>query len=262
VTILGFVRRWFSSPRRRRRTLRVGGALLVLATVITIGIVFRNTAPREESTLRNDPIQVYHAPTPVRLTKTDRTLALKTALKFVNTAVARRHVGDSYELVSRDLRAGISPAVWAKGDEIPVVPYPAVEARVRVDYSYRNELGLKMLLVPPSTSTLNPMTFNMDMKALGSGGKRRWLVSSWTPSGGVSAPVGDSGGGGGVLGGGTSLAPQNAEGLDAPISAVWIIVPIALLGAVALVPIGLGIRSWRENRQALRDYEATKSLDV
>jgi hypothetical protein len=254
------VRGWFSSPRRRRRTLRVGGALLVLATAITIGIVFRNTASTEESTLRNEPIQVYHAPTPVRLTKADRTLALKTALKFVNTAVARRHVGDSYNLVSRDLRAGISPAEWAKGDEIPVVPYPAVEARVRVDYSYRNELGLTMLLVPPSTSNLNPMTFNMDLTALGSGAKRRWLVKGWTPSGGVSAPAA-SGGGGGVIGG-SSLAPQNAEGLDAPLSAAWIIVPIVLLGAVALVPIGLGIRSWRENRRAIREYEAMRSSDL
>lgn len=260
MTILGPVRRWFSSPRRRRRTIRVGGALLVLATVITIGISFRNTAPREESTLRNDPIQVYHAPTPVRLTKADRTLALTTALKFVNTAVARRHVGDSYDLVSRDLRAGISPAEWAKGDEIPVVPYPAAEARVRVDYSYRNELGLTMLLVPPSTAKLTPMTFNMDMTAVGSGAKRRWLVNAWTPSGGgVSAPAGGDGGGGVI--GGTSLAPQNAEGLDAPIGAGWIIVPVALLGAVALVPIGLGIRSWRENRRALRDYEASRTLE-
>ena len=184
------MRGWLSSPRRRRRTLRVGGALLVLATAITIGIVFRNTAPAEESTLRNEPIQAYHAPTPVRLTKADRTLALKTALKFVNTAVARRHVAESYTLAGSGLRAGISRAEWAKGDEIPVVPYPAVEARVRVDYSFRNELGLKMLLVPSPASKLSPMTFNMDLTALGTGAKRRWLVNGWTPSGVVSAPAG------------------------------------------------------------------------
>jgi hypothetical protein len=258
------VRGWFSSPRRRRRALKVGGTLLVLVSAITLGIVFRNTATHEESTLRNEPVQVYHEPTPVRLTKADRALALRTALKFVNTAVARRHVGDSYDLAGPGLRVGISPAEWAKGDEIPVVPYPAVEARVRVDYSFRNELGLKLLLLPSSTSKLNPMTFNMDMTALGSGAKRRWLVSGWTPSGVVSAPAvggGGGGGGGGVIGG-TSLAPQNTEGLDSPLGAAWIIVPIALLGAVALVPIGVGIRSWRENRRAMRDYEATRSLDL
>jgi len=234
--------------------------LLVLAGAITIGIVFRNTAPVEEATLRNEPVQVYHEPTPVRLTTADRALALKTALKFVNTAVARRHVGDSYDLVAPGLRSGISPAEWAKGDEIPVVPYPAAEARVRVDYSFRNELGLKMMLVPASTSQLNPMTFNMDMTARGSGANRRWLVNGWAPSGVVSAPTGD-GGGGGVIGG-SNLSPQNTEGLDSSLGAAWIIAPIALLGAVLLIPIGLGIRSWRENRRAMRDYEAMRSLDL
>ena len=50
--------------------------------------------------------------------------------------------------------------------------------------------------------------------------------------------------------GGTNLAPQNTEGLDSPIGAGWIIAPIALLGAVLLVPIVVGVRSWRENRRA------------
>jgi hypothetical protein len=254
------VRGLLSSPRRRRRVVRIGGALAVLAGAVTIGIAFRNTAPHEESTLRNEPVQVYHEPTPVRLTKTDRALALKTALKFVNTAVARRHVGDSYALAGPDLRAGISPDEWARGDEIPVIPYPAVEARVRVDYSFRNELGLKMLLVPSSTSNLDPMTFNMDMKALGSGARRHWLVNGWTPSGVVSAPAVGGGGGGAI--GGTSLAAQNTEGLDSPIGAGWIIAPIALLGAALLIPIGLGVRSWRENRRAMRDYEAMRPLDL
>jgi hypothetical protein len=226
---------------------------------VTLGIVFRNTAPVEKETLRNDPLQVYKEPVPVKLTKTDRALALDTALKFVNTAVARRHVEDSYALAAPDLRGGLTRSQWA-GGEIPVIPYPATEARVRVDYSFRNELGLTLLLVPTSTSKLNPMSFNMDMTASGTGLERRWLVSSWTPSGApAAATVGGGGSGeGGVLGG-TNLAPQNTEGLDSPIGAGWIIAPIALLGAVLLVPIGVGIRSWRENRKAMRDYEAMRS---
>lgn len=236
--------------------------MLVLASAVTLGIVFRNTARPEETTLRNDPVQVYKEPVPVKLSKTERALALDTALKFVNTAVARRHVEDSYALAAPDLRGGMTRSQWARG-EIPVIPYPATEARVRVDYSFRNELGLTLLLVPTSTSKMNPMSFNMDMTASGTGRDRRWLVSSWTPSGAPAAATvgGGDGGGGGVLGG-TNLAPQNTEGLDSPIGAGWIIAPIALLGAVLLVPIAVGIRSWRENRRAVRAYEATRSLDV
>jgi hypothetical protein len=231
--------------------------MLVLGSAVTLGIVFRNTAHPEKETLRDDPIQVYKEPVPVKLSKTDRALALDTALKFVNTAVARRHVEDSYALAAPDLRGGLTRSQWARG-EIPVIPYPATEARVRVDYSFRNELGLTLLLVPTSTSKLNPMSFNMDMTASGTGLERRWLVSSWTPSGTPAAPtVGGGGDGDGALG--TNLAPQNTEGLDSPIGAGWIIAPIALLGAVLLVPIIVGIRSWRENRRAMRDYEAMRS---
>lgn len=234
--------------------------MLVLGSAGTLGIVFRNTARPEETTLRNDPIQVYKEPIPVKLSKTDRALALSTALKFVNTAVARRHVEDSYALAAPGLREGLTRSQWSRG-EIPVIPYPATEARVRVDYSFRNELGLTLLLVPTSASKLNPMPFNMDMTARGTGLERRWLVSSWTPSGGPAAATVDGGGGGGVLGG-TNLAPQNTEGLDSPIGAGWIIAPIALLGAVLLVPIVVGVRSWRENRRAMRDYEAMRSSDL
>lgn len=235
--------------------------MLVLGGAVTLGIVFRNTAHPEEETLRNDPVQVYKEPVPVKLSKTDRALALDTALKFVNTAVARRHVEDSYALAAPDLRGGMTRSQWARG-EIPVIPYPATEARVRVDYSFHNELGLTLLLVPTSTSKMNPMSFNMDMTASGSGRERRWLVSSWTPSGAPAAATVDGGGGGGGVLGGTNLAPQNNEGLDSPIGAAWIIAPIALLGAVLLVPIAVGIRSWRENRRAVREYESMRSLDV
>lgn len=235
--------------------------MLVLGSAVTLGIVFRNTAPPEKETLRNDPLQVYKEPTPVRLTKTDRTLALDTALKFVNTAVARRHVEDSYALAAPELREGLTRSQWSRG-EIPVIPYPATEARVRVDYSFRNELGLTLLLVPTATSKLNPMSFNMDMTARGTGRERRWLVNAWTPSGtSAAATVGGGGGEEGALGG-TNLAPQNTEGLDSPIGAGWIIAPIALLGAVLLVPIGVGIRSWRQNRRAMREYEAMRASDL
>jgi hypothetical protein len=235
--------------------------VLVLGSAVTLGIVFRNTAQPEKETLRNDPIQVYKEPVPVKLSKTDRALALDTALKFVNTAVARRHVEDSYALASPGLREGLTRSQWSRG-EIPVIPYPATEARVRVDYSFRNELGLTLLLVPSSVSKLNPMAFNMDLTARGTGNERRWLVNSWTPSGAPAAATVDGGGGGGGVLGGTNLAPQNTEGLDSPIGAGWIIAPIALLGAVLLVPIVVGIRSWRENRKAMRDYEAMRSLDL
>jgi hypothetical protein len=244
----------------------LGGGLLVVGGVVALGIAYPNTAKEPAAAPRSEPGQVYVEPKTVRLTNADRQTALRTALRFVNTAVARRNVDDSYALVTPELRQGMSKSEWANG-EIPVVPFPATEVRVRIDYSYANELGLKMLLMPPSTSELVPATFNLDMRGSGPEDRKRWLVSAWTPSSTAApqtdiAPTSGQGSSGASASGLPNLGDQQPEGLNAPLGAAWIIVPLGILGLVLLVPIGLGIRSWLENRRALREYEKTRPLDV
>ena len=227
---------------------------------MTLGIMFPNTGREiEETSSRNDPGQVYHEPVVERLKKTDRTQALKTALTFVNTAVARRHVADSYGLASPLLRSGLSREDWATG-EIPVTPFPAAEARVRVDYSFHNEVGLKLLLIPPTGAQERATTFNMALVATGRGSHKRWLVNEFTPSAVQSVP-GELAGSSNVLGAGNGLAP-NTEGLDAPLSAYWLLAPIGLLVVGLLIPAIFLLRSWRRNRRAYREYQATRPLDV
>lgn len=223
---------------------------------VAVGIKYPNTASTPKETFRNEPIQEYQEPKVARLTKSERTHALTAALNFVNSAVARKHLEDSWALAGPDLRRGLTKAQWSTG-EIPVVPYPAAEARVRVEYSYRNEVGLRMLLLPPSASKLQPMTFDMDLKAFGSGGNRRWLVNAFTPTGVTSIPVAPGAADEGRAMGGGGLAP-NTEGLDAPLSATWIFVPIGALLLVLLIPVGLGVRSWLQGRRAYREYEKTR----
>jgi hypothetical protein len=72
-------------------------------------------------------------------------------VRFIATAVARKRVADSWELAGPGLRQDVSYQEWRKG-EIPVVPYPAAEhgqgAWDVVNYSYRNKVGLEVLLFP------------------------------------------------------------------------------------------------------------------
>lgn len=244
----------------------LGGVMLVVGGMVALGIAYPNTAKEPAAQAPNNPGQVYVEPKTVKLTNADRQTALRTALRFVNTAVARRNVDDSYALVTPELRQGMSKAEWANG-EIPVVPFPATEVRVLIDYSYANELGLKMLLVPPSTSELLPATFNLDLRGSGPDDRKRWLVSAWSPSSTAApqtdaAPTSGQGSSGASASGFPNLSNEQTEGLNAPLGAVWIIVPLSILGLVLLVPIGLGIRGWLENRRALREYEKTRPLDV
>jgi hypothetical protein len=245
----------------------LGSLLLVVGAAITIGILYPNTADDEPEGAAVAPPnagQVYREPKTVKLTKADRDVALRNALEFVNTAVARKRVERSYELVTADLRQGLSKSEWGKG-EIPVVPFPAAEVRARIDYSYANEIGLTMLLLPPPGSRGAPATFNMDMRATGTAGDRNWLVSSWTPTANTTQlPASDDGATGAEAAGFPNIgeAVESQRGLDAPLSAVWIAVPLSIIGLALLVPIGLGVRSWIQNRRALREYEASKALDV
>jgi hypothetical protein len=245
----------------------VGALLLLVGAAIAAGVFYPNTADDDEpesAAVAPRRAQMYREPKTVRLTKADREVALRNALQFVNTAVARRRVERSYDLVTPDLRQGISRAEWGKG-EIPVVPYPAAEVRVRVDYSYENELGLTMMLVPPSTSRVAPATFNMDMRAIGSPKDRRWLVSSWTPTANITElPAAQDAGSGPEASGFPNLGntDQGQRGLNAPLGAAWIIVPLSVFGLALMIPVALGVRSWLQNRRALREYERTRPLDV
>jgi hypothetical protein len=244
----------------------LGSLLLVVGGAIAIGIMYPNTADDEpeSAAVARSQGQVYREPKTVRLTKADREVALRNALEFVNTAVARRRVERSYELVTPELRQGLSRSEWAKG-EIPVVPFAAAEVRARIDYSYANEIGLTMQLLPPANSRTAPATFNMDLRALGSKGERRWLVSSWTPTASTTQlPEAEEGGSGAEAAGFPNIgeAAEAQKGLDAPLSAAWIVVPLSIIGLALLVPIGLGVRSWFQNRRALREYEASRALDA
>jgi hypothetical protein len=238
----------------------------VVGGAIALGILYPNTASNDEpQSAAGTPrqAQVYREPKTVKLTKAQRDAALRNALEFVNTAVARKRVERSYELVTPDLRQGISRSEWGKG-EIPVVPFPAAEVRVRVDYSYANELGLTMLLLPPASTRTQPATFNMDMRAVGPADKRQWLVSSWTPSANTQQlPASEDAATGSEAAGfpNVGAALESQRGLDAPLSGAWLILPLSVIGLALMIPIGLGIRSWAQNRRALREYEASKAFD-
>jgi hypothetical protein len=87
--------------------------------------------------------------------------------RFVGTAVARCRVGDSWDLAGPSLRQGVSRDEWRRG-EIPIVPYPAARhgrgSWDLVNYSYRNRVGLEVLLFPRpgsgySMATQTPRSF-------------------------------------------------------------------------------------------------------
>lgn len=171
----------------------VGSRLLffVAAAVLAVGSVVLLV------TLLREPDPSGPLPPAPTVTTEERTAAdidpaaRKVAGQFILTAVARKNVGKSWDIVHPSMREGFTRAEWAAGD-IPIVPYEVNtidEARFRVDHMGKNLIQLDVALLPKN-SKQTAGVFKIGLVAVGSGEDRRWLVDYWGPAGapGFRAP--------------------------------------------------------------------------
>ncbi len=237
-----------ASYRFRRRLLKLAALLAIAGAAGLVSVLFWNTGHSYETPLSTEPALFPEQQRNVRLSKAERSQALATAALFVKTAVVREHVAQSYALAHPKLRQGLSRAEWSTG-EIPVQYYPVDAARWRLDFQYADELGLAVYVVPRAGADLRPMVFDMSMKPVDGAGGRHWLVSAWVPrfsSAGQTPPSSSE----------RLAAVAPAPGRMAPLSTVWLLVPVFLVASVLLVPVGLYVRDRRRGRRAEREYAA------
>jgi hypothetical protein len=244
------VRRFFSSPRRRRRALKVGLVIAVAGAAAALGIFFSNTGHSNEAPFTKGEVDVV-APLPksVEFTKAAQRDVMIVAAEFVATAVLRNHTERSYDLTDRAFHQGLTRAQWKTGN-IPVAPYREEDLAVvrwKLDYSYKDRVGLKVYLQPKPTSKVGGLAYNVELHRVGAPTHRRWLVGYWTTAG-QQGPAPNR------AAAGPLAPPTNAK---AGLGAIWLVVPVGLvLGVIVLVPIVLGIRGWRRRVRADRAYNA------
>lgn len=175
-----------SSPRFQRKLYWTGGAILV-AGIVAITVTTVWTGPKAT------PIPpVGH---PVQVPKKEKTVpfeaaARKVGERFIQTAVARQNLAESYNLIAPDLKSNFTLKRWESGN-IPVVPYPADinrPAPVKVEYSYSNRAMLLILLEPKKGDPTKPQLFHLGLHAFGTGANRHWLVDYWAPFGAPKIP--------------------------------------------------------------------------
>ena len=242
------MRRLIESPRRRKRVavLAVLAAAAVVATII--GLTWSNTS-REKETFEPGKAQVIHGQVPVALSPADRRAVLRAVRRFVETAVARRDLAAAYDLTTPDLRGGVSRSQWARG-EIAVPAYPVYRYGARITDTYRNDVSVQLFLMARRRG-VDPLGVDVELKAVGKGASRRWLVSYYLPRQtlATAAPRGPN------------AAPEPKDpGLGPHLGRTWFFLPLAILGLIVLVPVGLGIRDWFQGRAAERRYGARKEL--
>jgi len=161
-------------------------ALLVVGVVAVTIAFFGNTAKVVATPLSNKPAQVFTARQQVPLDKQAR----RVAGRFIQTAVARKDLAESYELTHPELRQGMTKQEWLTGN-IPVSPYPIEKietATFKVDESYPNEAILEVALLPPTNAKLKPAIFFIGLKKSAVDDVVGWRVWYWVPRASAIVP--------------------------------------------------------------------------
>lgn len=173
--------------RTTRLWLPFASGLVLVAGVVAFLIVYdvggiRNTAKVDSPPVRDEPATVLAKPKKVPPAKA----ALGVMIRFLETAVPRRSLVESYELTAPELRQGMTLREWKTGT-IPVVYYPvgkeegAGDSPYRVEWSYGNEIMLRVLLRPAAGDKTRPQEFWVGAKLLGKGAAKRWRVFYFAP---------------------------------------------------------------------------------
>jgi hypothetical protein len=243
-----------ASPRGRRRAAKLAVVLALAVTFTILGVFYSNTSPtRHSAPFTNEPVQtVAPLPKSVKFSPEDRKEVSAAAGRFIATAVFRRHLDDSYDLVVPEFHQGLTRAQWHTGS-IPVMPFPANDValmRWSLDYSYRNRVGMRVAFLPKQTAKVGGIVYAIELKKVGSQQHHRWLVSYWAASGGTILSKSQR-----AAAAGPAQPPPKPK-----LGAGWILVPVVgILALILLVPTLLALRGWRARRRVQNAYAARSS---
>lgn len=236
------------SPRRRKRALiaiGAGGAAL-LATAL--GLHFSNTAEPQKETFQQGRAQVTQDQVPEKLTAADRRAVLAVVDRFVQAGVAGKDPAGAYNLTTANLHAGVTREQWMRGDN-PIYRYPVFKHGVRIAASYKNDVMVQLYL-RARTHKVEPLGVDVELRAVGEGPARRWLVDYFQPREAL-VTAGDR----------PATGPQPKDpGIGPHLTQRWLFVPLGIFLLILLVPVGLGIRHWAQARAAERAFGDGREL--
>lgn len=239
--------RRLSSYRFRRRLFWSVGTLGTLTLVVAVSIKIGNTGHTTESKIdRTKKAWVYHEPKSMRLSAAERRELYDTAVRFISTAVARKHLDRAWTMLGPEMRAGQTRKSWDSGFN-NVVPFPAVGiAQWNILYSYENDVAMDLAVVGAKDSDYAGKTFTLELKRAR---PHTWLVAAWVPKGI---------GGRGQIRSVAKTSPLPPP--TAPLSAKWLLAPLAFFTFLVVFLATWGVRSAVQQRRAARRYaEALRS---
>jgi len=158
------------------------GGLLVVGGIFAFG-PNKNADPEH---FTNEPAQVVKQEPKAPFDPAARLVAVR----FVQTAVAREHLDEAWDLAGPQVRGGLTRAEWMTGN-IPVVPYPIDKLQVapfKVDESHKSSAIIEIALLAKKNAGIRSQIFFMELKKVGTGKNARWVVDNWVPRGSAVIP--------------------------------------------------------------------------
>jgi hypothetical protein len=182
-----------NSPRLGRYLLWLGVVVLA-AGVVAVIVVF---AGGKSDNTSSAPDKGFHPTLPAksRPLKNSGGVTVKTFSQlddqtrstirtFIATAVARKHLENSWNIVTPTMREGYTLKQWKTGEDLPIIPYPGVDAKhvnYYLDYATDREILVEVGLAGKPGISTRPVTFQLGLRPAGKGANARWLVSYWMP---------------------------------------------------------------------------------
>jgi hypothetical protein len=103
---------------------------------------------------------------------------------FLATAVARRHLDQSWSVIAPSMKKGYTLQSWSHAKALPIIPYPIEDVdttQYYLDYASTREILLEVGVSAPAAKNLRPVAFQMGLVPRGKGADRHWLVNYWMP---------------------------------------------------------------------------------
>jgi hypothetical protein len=182
----------FSSPRANRMLFWLGAAVLAAGVVVLVVTFvgrgdgsttkpdagFKATLP-----VKDQPLRTAEGAKITKFAQLDT--QVKSNIKtFIATAVARKHLDRSWDVIAPSMKSGYTEKQWSHADALPVVPYPVDNvnhALYHLEYATTKEILVEVGLSAPAKRHIRPATFRLGLIPVGKGAKARWLVNYWMP---------------------------------------------------------------------------------
>jgi hypothetical protein len=186
-----------------------------------------------------------------RTVKPDRAAVNRLLDTFIPAAVAQKNLQRGWELSAGAART-VSHREWMKGNT-SVQKYPAKGSKFRgwtVNYSYPGDVGFDILL-QPTTKSLGAWSFRAEAQKI----HGRWRITTWYPVA-TFAPPGQTQT---VLGpndlGAANSASSGSGSAHGRLGAWVLALPIAFIGAIALLAVGIAGARGLKRRARIREIE-------